>query len=100
MHLDDFDFDLPAELIALRPTRPRSRARLLVAEGGAIHEPEADQAFVATLRGKLKSDVPIFEVEAPINSEAFASAVLAHFDAVSPIAERMLPAPYASATLG
>ena len=38
MHLDDFDFDLPAELIALRPTRPRSRARLLVAEGGAIHD--------------------------------------------------------------
>ena len=69
-------------------------------EGGAIHDPEADAAFTATLRGKLKASIPIFEVEAPINSDAFASEVLAHFDAVSPIADRMLPAPYASATLG
>ena len=34
MLLSDFDFDLPEELIALRPARPRSSARLLVAEGG------------------------------------------------------------------
>ncbi|MFN3642371.1 MAG: tRNA preQ1(34) S-adenosylmethionine ribosyltransferase-isomerase QueA [Gemmobacter sp.] len=33
MTLDDFDFDLPEGLIALRPARPRSAARLLVAEG-------------------------------------------------------------------
>ncbi|MGR3540652.1 MAG: tRNA preQ1(34) S-adenosylmethionine ribosyltransferase-isomerase QueA [Hasllibacter sp.] len=36
MRLDAFDFDLPDELIALRPARPRSSARLLVAEGGGI----------------------------------------------------------------
>ena len=36
MKLDDFDFDLPQELIALRPAVPRSSARLLVAQGGAI----------------------------------------------------------------
>ncbi|MXU65779.1 tRNA preQ1(34) S-adenosylmethionine ribosyltransferase-isomerase QueA [Oceanomicrobium pacificus] len=35
MRLSDFDFDLPEELIALRPVSPRSSARLLVAEGGA-----------------------------------------------------------------
>jgi S-adenosylmethionine:tRNA ribosyltransferase-isomerase len=31
--LDDFDFDLPEDLIATRPVRPRSAARLLVADG-------------------------------------------------------------------
>ncbi|MFN3937614.1 MAG: tRNA preQ1(34) S-adenosylmethionine ribosyltransferase-isomerase QueA [Gemmobacter sp.] len=36
MKLDDFDFDLPERLIATRPVRPRSAARLLVARGDAI----------------------------------------------------------------
>ena len=31
MKLSDFDFDLPEALIATRPARPRSSARLLVA---------------------------------------------------------------------
>ncbi len=35
MRVDDFDFDLPEELIALRPARPRDSARLLVVRGGA-----------------------------------------------------------------
>lgn len=34
--LDDFDFDLPEELIALRPLKPRPASRLLVADGDAI----------------------------------------------------------------
>jgi S-adenosylmethionine:tRNA ribosyltransferase-isomerase len=34
--LSDFDFDLPEELIAVRPARPRSSARLLVAQGSDI----------------------------------------------------------------
>ena len=33
MRVDLFDFDLPAELIALRPARPRDSARLLFVEG-------------------------------------------------------------------
>lgn len=33
MKLDDFDFDLPEGLIATRPARPRSAARLLLADG-------------------------------------------------------------------
>ena len=33
MKLSDFDFDLPDALIATRPARPRTSARLLVAEG-------------------------------------------------------------------
>ena len=38
MKLSDFDFDLPERLIAVRPARPRSSARLLVAEGGSISD--------------------------------------------------------------
>ena len=36
MKLSEFDFDLPDELIAVRPARPRSSARLLLAQGQAI----------------------------------------------------------------
>ena len=38
MKLSDFDFDLPEELIATRPARPRTSARLLVAQKGAIKD--------------------------------------------------------------
>lgn len=38
MKLNDFDFDLPEALIATRPARPRSAARLLVAEGDVISD--------------------------------------------------------------
>lgn len=38
MKLSDFDFDLPEALIATRPAVPRSSARLLVTQGGAIHD--------------------------------------------------------------
>lgn len=36
MRLSDFDFDLPEGLIATRPARPRTAARLLVAQGDTI----------------------------------------------------------------
>ena len=38
MRVDLFDFDLPAELIALRPARPRDSARLLVVDGDEISD--------------------------------------------------------------
>lgn len=38
MKLGDFDFDLPERLIATRPVRPRSAARLLVAEGDTLRD--------------------------------------------------------------
>lgn len=38
MKLSDFDYDLPEALIATRPARPRSAARLLVAEGDGIED--------------------------------------------------------------
>lgn len=49
MQLSDFDFHLPADRIATRPARPRSSARLLVAEGDAIHD-----AHVFDLPGWLR----------------------------------------------
>jgi len=38
MKLTDFDFDLPDELIATRPAKPRSSARLLVSNGDGLHD--------------------------------------------------------------
>lgn len=38
MNLSDFDFHLPEALIATRPAKPRSSARLLLAEGDSIHD--------------------------------------------------------------
>jgi S-adenosylmethionine:tRNA ribosyltransferase-isomerase len=38
MNLSDFDFDLPAHLIATRPARPRSAARLLLANGNTLSD--------------------------------------------------------------
>ena len=38
MRVDLFDFELPADRIALRPARPRDSARLLKVEGGAISD--------------------------------------------------------------
>ncbi|WP_135448722.1 tRNA preQ1(34) S-adenosylmethionine ribosyltransferase-isomerase QueA [Tabrizicola caldifontis] len=38
MKLSDFDFDLPEHLIATRPARPRTHARLLLAEGDRISD--------------------------------------------------------------
>ena len=38
MKLDEFDFDLPEDLIATRPVSPRSSARLLVSDGNGISD--------------------------------------------------------------
>ena len=42
MRVDEFDFDLPESLIALRPARPRRAARLLVVEPGPADAPFGD----------------------------------------------------------
>ena len=38
MKLSDFDFDLPDDLIAVRPAKPRTAAKLLVAQGDEISD--------------------------------------------------------------
>jgi S-adenosylmethionine:tRNA ribosyltransferase-isomerase len=56
MNLDDFDFQLPEELIALRPVRPRPASRLLVARNGGIED-----ARVRDLGGFLRpGDMLVF----------------------------------------
>ncbi len=56
MKLSDFDFDLPEELIALRPARPRPASRLLVARGDRIED-----AHVRDLPRFLKAgDILVF----------------------------------------
>jgi S-adenosylmethionine:tRNA ribosyltransferase-isomerase len=58
MRVDLFDFELPAERIALRPARPRDSARMLVVEGRA--GPFADKQ-VHDLPGLLRAgDVLVF----------------------------------------
>ncbi|ANU07905.1 tRNA preQ1(34) S-adenosylmethionine ribosyltransferase-isomerase QueA [Paraurantiacibacter namhicola] len=57
MKVDLFDFDLPQDLIALRPARPRDAARMLVVDGDA---PFADRT-VMDLPGMLRpGDVLVF----------------------------------------
>ncbi len=42
--------------------------------GGALHDPEADAAFVAALKNKIRKDIRVEEIDAHINDEAFAQA--------------------------
>ncbi len=51
MRVDDFDYHLPEELIALRPVVPRDAARLLVIEPGA--EPPLADRMIRELPGLL-----------------------------------------------
>ncbi|MEM7057703.1 MAG: tRNA preQ1(34) S-adenosylmethionine ribosyltransferase-isomerase QueA [Pseudomonadota bacterium] len=56
MKLSDFDFELPEELIALRPVRPRPAARMLVAQNGGIED-----RFFADLPDQLRAgDMLVF----------------------------------------
>ena len=56
MRVDDFDFDLPADRIALRPASPRDSARLLLAAGGGLED-----RMVAELPALLRAgDVLVF----------------------------------------
>ena len=62
MELSDFDFDLPEELIALRPVVPRSGARLLVADGADLQDRDV-RALPQVLR---PSDLLVFNDTAVI----------------------------------
>jgi len=56
MKVDLFDFDLPAERIALRPAAPRDTARMLVLEGDATRD-----LLVTDLPGQLRAgDLLVF----------------------------------------
>ncbi|GAA5050524.1 tRNA preQ1(34) S-adenosylmethionine ribosyltransferase-isomerase QueA [Erythrobacter westpacificensis] len=57
MRVDLFDFDLPQELIALRPARPRDAARMLVVNGD---EPIADCGVLDLPKLLRAGDVLVF----------------------------------------
>ncbi len=57
MRVDLFDFELPPELIALRPARPRDSARLLLAKGDAPLEDRIVSELPSLLRA---GDVLVF----------------------------------------
>ena len=54
MRVDAFDFDLPAECIALRPAHPRDTARLLVVRPGLAPPGRLADARVGDLPGLLR----------------------------------------------
>lgn len=59
MKVDLFDFDLPQELIALRPASPRDSARQLIVRAGC--KPELSDDVVSNLASHLKAgDVLVF----------------------------------------
>jgi uncharacterized protein (UPF0261 family) len=47
----------------------------LSAAGGPLHDPTADEAFIASLKQRLDPAIEVSEVEADINSRPFAKAV-------------------------
>jgi uncharacterized protein (UPF0261 family) len=60
----------PVRVVA--PTRGFSLAD---AEGGDLWDPEADRAFLDSLRGALRSDIPYESVDAHVDDDAFADVV-------------------------
>ena len=66
-HLSDFDFELPPELVALRPAKERSASRLLHVDGAKLE----DLQF-ATLPTLLNAgDVLVFNDTRVVNSRVF-----------------------------
>ena len=45
-------------------------------EGGALHDPVSDRAFMDELRETLDPEIEIIEVDAHINTREFARAVV------------------------
>ena len=53
---------------------PLRGGSMISAPGGPFHWPEADQALYQSLRGELRSDIPIIELDCAINDLPFAEA--------------------------
>ena len=69
MRVADFDFDLPEELIALRPASPRDSARLLIVREGATSFEEAAVRDLPTFLGT--GDVCVFNNTKVIPAQLF-----------------------------
>ena len=98
LSLADFDFDLPAELIAQHPTAERSASRLLDAQGLAQGGAAVDRVF-RDLPGCLtEGDLLVFNDTRVIKARLFGRK--ASGGAVEALVERVLPAADASAAGG
>jgi uncharacterized protein (UPF0261 family) len=49
-------------------------------EGGPLHEPSTNRAFMTKLKSLLNGNIDVVEVDAHINDEAFACAAVSHLD--------------------
>ncbi|MHB1167441.1 MAG: Tm-1-like ATP-binding domain-containing protein [Carboxydocellales bacterium] len=59
---------------------PRKGWSTLSSAGGALYNPEVDQAFIEELRAQLASNVELIELDMELNSEEFAQATLKAFE--------------------
>ena len=53
---------------------PMQAISVISAEGQPFHDPTADKALFSAIRDGLRSDIPLVEVDAKINDDAFAEA--------------------------
>lgn len=53
---------------------PGKGGSVIGAPGGPFHDPEADRALYASLRGALRADIPVREIDGVINDPDFAEA--------------------------
>ena len=56
---------------------PRKGFSSASVEGGPLYDPEADEAFIATLKKNLDPAIEVLETDADINSPVFAHAIAA-----------------------
>jgi uncharacterized protein (UPF0261 family) len=74
------ELEQAAQIMAERLNRSKAPCAVLIPlkgwssldrEGGALYDPEADRAFVETLKKKLHPDVPVVEVDLHLNTPEF-----------------------------
>ncbi len=57
---------------------PKKGISQIDAEGGVFYDPEANKALFDSIHAHCNSTIPIIEIDANINDEAFANALVAH----------------------
>jgi S-adenosylmethionine:tRNA ribosyltransferase-isomerase len=88
LRLSDFDFELPQELIAQRPTSQRTSSRLLHVEGKALR----DLAFTALPDLLVAGDVLVFNDTRVIRSRLRARKPAPHGGKIELLLERIIAA--------